>query len=153
MNNLFDIKGRVVVITGGTGILGRAISSYLAEQGARVVIMGRKAEIGNAIVEGIKENGGEAMFLTTDVMNREVLERNLADIIQVYGQVDALLNAAGGNMPGATIAPDATFFDLKVEDFQKVLDLNLTGTVLHTQVFLKQMSKQGKGAIVNFSSM
>ena len=150
MNNLFDIKGRVVVITGGTGILGRAISSYLAEQRARVVIMGRKAEIGNAIVEGIKENGGEAMFLTTDVMNREVLERNLADIIQVYGQVDALLNAAGGNMPGATIAPDATFFDLKVEDFQKVLDLNLTGTVLPTQVFFPHRAERHGLGLLRF---
>lgn len=153
MSNLFDIKGKVVVITGGTGTLGRTISSYLAEQGARVVIMGRKAEVGNAIVQKIKEKGGEAMYLTTDVVKQEILEQNLADILQVYGSVDALLNAAGGNLSGATIGPDATFFDLKVEDFQKVLDLNLTGTVLPTQVFLKQMAKQGKGAIVNFSSM
>ena len=153
MKNLFDIKDRVVVITGGTGILGRAIAAHLAEEGAKVVILGRKAEVGNAIVEGIKANGGEAMFLTTDVMNREILEQNLADILKAYGRVDALLNAAGGNMPGATIAPDGTFFDLKIEEFQRVLELNLTGTVLPTQVFLKPMVEQKKGAIVNFSSM
>ncbi|MBR0043013.1 MAG: SDR family oxidoreductase [Bacteroides sp.] len=153
MKNLFDIKDNVVVITGGTGVLGRAIAIHLADQGAKVVIMGRKAEVGNEIVKEIKENGGEAMFLVTDVMNREILEQNLADILAAYGRVDALLNAAGGNMPGATIAPTGTFFDLKIEEFQRVLDLNLTGTVLPTQVFLKPMVEQNKGAIVNFSSM
>ena len=86
-------------------------------------------------------------------MNQEVLEKNLADIVAAYGRVDSLLNAAGGNMPGATIAPDGTFFDLKPEEFQRVLDLNLTGTVIPSQVFLKQMVAQGEGTIVNFSSM
>ena len=150
---LFDITGKVVVITGGTGILGKAIARYLALEGAKVVILGRRAEAGNAIVADIKAAGGEAMFLTTDVMKQEVLEQNLADIVAAYGRVDSLLNAAGGNMPGATISPDGTFFDLKPEEFQKVLDLNLTGTVIPSQVFLKQMVKQGEGTIVNFSSM
>ena len=153
MKNLFDIKNKVVVITGGTGVLGRAIAAHLAEEGAKVVILGRKAEIGNAIVDEIKNKGGEAMFLTTDVMNREALEQNLKDILDAYGRVDALLNAAGGNMPGAIIAPSNTFFDLKVEEYQRVLELNLLGTVLPTQVFLKPMVEQKKGAIVNFSSM
>ena len=153
MNKLFNITGKVVVITGGTGILGKAIAKYLALEGAKVVILGRRAEAGNAIVEDIKTAGGEAMFLTTDVMNQEILEKNLADIVAAYGRVDSLLNAAGGNMPGATISPDGTFFDLKPEEFQKVLDLNLTGTVIPSQVFLKQMVEQGEGTIVNFSSM
>ncbi|MBQ7771435.1 MAG: SDR family oxidoreductase [Bacteroidales bacterium] len=153
MMNLFDIKDKVVVITGGTGVLGRAIAAHLAEEGAKVVILGRKVEVGEAQVAEIKAKGGEAMFLVTDVMDREKLEQNLADILSAYGRVDALLNAAGGNMPGATIGPDGTFFDLKTEDFQKVLNLNLTGTVLPTQVFLKPMVEQKKGAIVNFSSM
>ena len=151
--NLFDIKDKVVVITGGTGVLGRAIAAHLAEEGAKVVILGRKVEVGEAQVAEIKAKGGEAMFLVTDVMDREKLEQNLADILSAYGRVDALLNVAGGNMPGATIGPDGTFFDLKTEDFQKVLNLNLTGTVLPTQVFLKPMVEQKKGAIVNFSSM
>lgn len=153
MNKLFDIKGKVVVITGGTGVLGKAIAKYLALEGAKVVILGRRVEAGNAIVEDIKADGGEAMFLVTDVMKQEVLEQNLADIVAAYGRVDSLLNAAGGNMPGATIAPTGTFFDLMPEEFQKVLDLNLTGTVIPSQVFLKQMVKQGEGNIVNFSSM
>lgn len=153
MKNLFNIKDQVVVITGGTGVLGRAIALHLAEEGAKVVILGRKAEIGNAIVDEIKAQGGEGMFLTTDVMNHEALEKNLEDILAAYGKVDALLNAAGGNMPGATIPPTGTFFDLKVEEFQRVLELNLLGTVLPTQVFMKPMVEQKKGAIVNFSSM
>lgn len=153
MNKLFDITGKVVVITGGTGILGKAIAKYLALEGAKVVILGRRAEVGKAIVDDIKAAGGEAMFLVTDVMKQEVLEQNLADIVAAYGRVDSLLNAAGGNMPGATIAPDGTFFELKPEEFQKVLDLNLTGTVIPSQVFLKQMVEQGEGTIVNFSSM
>ena len=153
MNKLFDITGKVVVITGGTGILGKAIARYLALEGAKVVILGRRAEAGEAIVADIKAEGGEAMFLKTDVMNQEILEQNLADIVAAYGRVDSLLNAAGGNMPGATIAPTGTFFDLNPAEFQKVLDLNLTGTVSPSQVFLKQMVEQGEGTIVNFSSM
>lgn len=153
MKNLFDIKDQVVVITGGTGVLGRAIAKHLAEQGAKVVILGRKAEVGEALVAEIKAAGGEASFFTTDVLNKEMVEKNLADILAKYGKVDSLLNAAGGNMPGATISPDGNFFDLKPEEFQRVLELNLTGTVIPTQVFLKPMAKAGKGTIVNFSSM
>lgn len=153
--NLFDIKGNVTVITGGTGILGRAIAEYLAQNGARVIIMGRKEQTGREIVEKVMatQPEGTIEFIRTDVMNRETLEANLAEILQKYGRVDTLLNAAGGNMPGATIGPDANFFDLDPEQFQKVLSLNLTGTVLPTQVFLQPMVKQGKGVIINFSSM
>lgn len=151
--NLFDIKDKVVVITGGTGILGRTIAAYLAEEGAKVVILGRKKEVGDSLVSQITASGGEAMFLTTDVLDKDRLEQNLSDILASYGRVDALLNAAGGNMSGATIGPEGTIFDLKTDDFQKVLDLNLTGTVLPTQVFLKPMVEQKKGAIVNFTSM
>ena len=153
MKNLFDIQGQVVVITGGTGVLGREIGEYLALQGAKVVLMGRNEETGKQIVGGIRGKGGEAMFLRTDVMNPAVVEQNLQDVLSAYGRVDALLNAAGGNMPGATIAPTGTFFDLKVEEFERVLNVNLTGTVIPTQIFLRPMVGAGKGAIVNFSSM
>ena len=151
--SLFSITDNVVVITGGTGVLGRAIAKYLAAEGAKVVILGRKKEVGDAIVADIVADGGEACFLETDVMSQEKLQQNCDDILAKYGRVDALLNAAGGNMPGATIAPDKTFFDLDPAQFQTVLNLNLTGTVIPTQVFLKPMVEQGKGAIVNFSSM
>ena len=153
MNELFSVKDKVVAITGGTGVLGSEIGTYLAGQGAKVVIMGRRTEAGEAIVARIKEQGGEAMFLKTDVMDATVVEQNLKDILAAYGRVDALLNAAGGNMPGATVGPDGTFFDLKPEEFERVLSLNLTGTVIPTQVFLKAMVEQKEGCIVNFSSM
>ena len=153
MKNLFDIKDYVVVITGGTGILGRCIAKYLAQNGAKVAILGRKEEVGNAIVDDIIKAGGDACFFKTDVMNQAVVEQNCKDILSKYGRIDTLLNAAGGNQPGAVIGPDQNFFDLDPEQFQKVLNLNLTGTVIPTQVFLKPMVKQGKGSIINFSSM
>lgn len=153
MKNLFNIKDNVVVITGGTGILGRCIAKYLALEGALVIILGRKEEVGKKIVDDIVAAGGKCEFMKTDVMNQSVVKNNCDEIIKKYGRVDTLLNAAGGNMPGATIGPDKNIFDLKVEDFQKVLELNLTGTVIPTQVFLEPMVKQGKGSIINFSSM
>lgn len=153
MNNLFDIKGNVTVITGGTGVLGRAIAKYLALNGAKVIILGRKEDIGNQIASDICAEGGECEFMKTDVMNAEIVKMNCDVILAKYGRVDTLLNAAGGNMAGATIPPDKTFFDLQVEQFQTVLNLNLTGTVIPTQVFLEPMVRQGKGSIINFSSM
>lgn len=155
MQNLFDIAGRVVVITGGTGVLGREIAKYLACQGAKVVILGRKKDVGDEIVaetEALKPSGS-IEFMSTDVLDREKVQANCDAIIEKYGRVDTLLNAAGGNMPGATIPPDKTFFDLDPEQFRRVLDLNLTGTVIPTQIFLRPMAKQGKGSIINFSSM
>ena len=153
MQNLFDIKDYVVVITGGTGILGRCIAKYLAMEGAKVIILGRKEEVGRKIADDIVAAGGQCEFMKTDVMNQAVVEKNCNDILAKYGKVDTLLNAAGGNMPGATIGPEANFFNLKAEEFQTVLNLNLTGTVIPTQVFLKPMVKQGKGSVINFSSM
>lgn len=154
MKNLFDITGNVTVITGGTGVLGRAIARYLALNGAKVIILGRKEDIGARIVDDINNEKplGSIEFMKTDVMDQEVVQANCDAIIARYGRIDTLLNAAGGNMPGATIGPDKSFFDLDPEQFQKVLSLNLTGTVIPTQIFLKPMVAQGKGAIINFSS-
>lgn len=153
MNELFSVKDKVVVITGGTGVLGACIGEYLALEGAKVVLMGRRKDEGDRLAADIVSKGGEAIFMTTDVMNMEKVEENCREILAKYGKVDALLNAAGGNMPGATIAPTGSFFDLKVQEFERVLNLNLTGTVIPTQVFLKPMVEAGKGTIVNFSSM
>lgn len=153
MNQLFNIQGQVVAITGGTGVLGRAIAAYLAAEGARVAVMGRNTERGNEIVKGITDNGGEAMFLTANVLEPESMQAALDAIVARWGRVDSLLNAAGGNMPGATIAPTGTFFDIDPAQFDQVMRLNLTGTIIPTQVFLKQMVAQQSGTIVNFSSM
>lgn len=151
--NLFSVKDKVVVITGGTGVLGSCIGEYLALEGAKVVLLGRRKDCGDRLVEAITAKGGEAMFLTTDVTDLATVEQNCSDILAGYGRIDALLNAAGGNMPGATIPPGSTFFDVDVEQFEKVLKVNLTGTIIPTQVFLRPMVEAGKGAVVNFSSM
>lgn len=153
MNNLFDIKGNVTVITGGTGVLGRTIAKYLALNGATVIILGRKEDVGAQIVQDICDAGGVCEFMKTDVMNAEAVQANCDAIVSKYGRVDTLLNAAGGNMKGAMVNPDQTFFDLQIDQFQTVVDLNLTGTVIPTQIFLKPMVAQGKGNIINFASM
>lgn len=153
MKDLFNIKDYTVVITGGTGVLGRAIAKYLALNGAKVIILGRKEEVGKAIVDDIIKTGGSCEFMKADVLDQTSIQNVCDSIVEKYGRVDTLLNAAGGNMKGATIGPDQNFFDLNPEEFQKVLSLNLTGTVIPTQVFLKPMVAQGKGSIINFSSM
>lgn len=153
MKNLFSVKEKIVVITGGTGVLGKTIGKHLANEGAKVVILGRNEDNGTKIIEDIKEDGGVASFLKTDVLDQDILEENRKQILNKYGRIDALLNAAGGNMKGATIAPKQTFFDLDINEFDKVVRLNLTGTVLPTQVFLEPMVEQKEGSIINFSSM
>lgn len=152
MKNLFDVKGKVVVITGGSGILGKGIAEYLSEQGAKIAILDRNEDIGKAQTEAMNAKGGETAFFLSDVMNKEVLEQNKEAVLARFGQVDVLLNAAGGNMPGATIPPDKTFLDLQLDAFQKVVDLNLFGTILPTMVFVPELAKQGNGCIVNFAS-
>lgn len=153
MTDLFSVKDKVVVMTGATGVLGGCISKYLASQGAKMVLMGRRKDEGEKLVAEIEADGGEAIFLVTNVLDADVLQANCDEVMARYGRVDALLNAAGGNMPGATIPPGKTFFDIKIDEFEKVVGLNLTGTVLPTQIFLKPMVEAGRGAIVNFSSM
>lgn len=156
---LFNIQNNVAVITGGTGVLGRAIARYLALEGAHVVILGRNEQVGMQIVASVEDalsqsdSGGSIDFMKTDVLDREIVQQNCDAILKRCGHIDTLLNAAGGNMPGATIAPDKTFFDLDPEQFRTVLDLNLTGTVIPTQIFLRPMAEQGRGVVINFSSM
>lgn len=151
--SLFDIKDQVVVITGGTGVLGRAIGSHLAREGAKVVLLGRRKDVGEELAEDIRKQGGHATFMVRDVTDIEAVNQVRDEVVRLYGRVDALLNAAGGNMPGATIPPGKTLFDVQVEEFQRVLNVNLTGTLIPTQAFLKPMTEAGHGSIVNFSSM
>lgn len=152
MKNLFCLKDKVVIITGAAGILGKSMVHHFAEQGAKVVILDRAEEAGNALAAAVKAEGGEVMFLYTDVLNKEILEKNYTDIMAKYGRIDVLINGAGGNMAGATIAPDKTIFDLDVDAVKKVVELNLFGTVLPTMVFAKAMVEQKSGSIINISS-
>lgn len=150
---MFNIKGRVAVITGGYGILGTSMAKSLASQGVHVAILGRNEEKGQKLATELSGLGTEACFVQADVLERAQLENAKKQVLDKWGRIDILINAAGGNMPGATIGPDKTIFDLEPEAFKKVMDLNLSGTVLPTLIFGAEMVKRQKGSIINISSM
>ena len=152
-NSLFDIEGKVILITGGYGVLGSQMAEYLSSEKARVVILGRSKEKGEALASKIRNEGNEALFLVSDVLNEDNLKQNRKDILDAYGRIDVLINAAGGNMQGATIPPDKTIFDLDLDALKNVIDLNLFGTILPTLVFAKAMVDNNKGNIINIASM
>ena len=124
MKNLFDIKGKVVVLTGGCGVLGQCIARYLAEQGAHMVILDRVVEVGKQFEAELNQLT-ESLFLETNVLDAAKLEQNCKDILAKFGTIDVLLNAAGGNMGAANIAPDQTFLDASDDAIHKVVELNL----------------------------
>lgn len=150
---LFDISGKTIVITGGTGVLGNAMAIGLAQAGARVVVLGRKKESGDAVLKKLEAIGKKGKFVQADVLNAEQLQAAKDEILKEHKTIDILVNAAGGNMPGATIMPEQNFFDLQIDQFQKVVDLNLLGTVLPTKIFCDVMASQRKGIIINIASM
>ena len=150
---MFELKGKVAIITGGAGVLGGAMAAGLAKAGAKVGILSRTKSKVDQKVKEIKKNGGKAIALVADVLDEKQLKAAEKKILKKWGRIDILLNSAGGNMKGATIMPDQNIFDLSMDDFTKVTDLNLKGTVLPTMVFGKTMAKQKKGCIINISSM
>ena len=150
---LFSLKDKVAIVTGGTGVLGGAIAHGLAAAGARVVILGRRAEKAAEVTETIKAAGGSALPVAADVLDPARLQAARDTILQEWGQIDILINAAGGNSPDATVAPNGSFFAMKQDAITKMLDLNLIGTVLPSQVFGEVMAKAGSGSIINISSM
>lgn len=152
MQDLFDLTGKVAVVTGGNGILGRSMCAALAGKQAKVAIIGRNKESGEEVVAEIKKNGGEASFFVSDVLNLKKLTEVKAEILAQYGHVDILVNAAGGNMPGACIQPDQSFFDVNMEAMKSVIELNYFGTLYPIRVFAEDMVKQGHGNIINITS-
>jgi len=151
--SLFDLSQRVIVITGATGVLAGSAARYLAGQGARVVFLGRdqaKLDQAKSDTRGLP---GETLGFSCDVQDREGLERVREEIVAKFGRIDALINAAGGNQPGATIMPEQTFLDLDLSAYRKVLGLNLDGTLIPSFVFAKTFAAQKRGNIINFSSM
>ena len=154
-NKIFDIDGRVVVMTGACGVLGETIVKYFAGQGCKTVLLDleKTAEKGQRIVEEIAAEGGKALFLPTDVLDQKALEQNLKDILEAYGTLDILLNAAGGNMAAANLQPEQTLADLDIDAMKRVCELNIFGTVIPTKVFSAPMISRGRGSIINFCSM
>lgn len=150
---LFNIQGKTAVITGGSGGLGSAISYALAEAGARVAVISLHHASSDKVVESIRAHGGEAIGIACDVMDRAALEHAREEILRSFSSIDILVNAAGGNQPGATTSQELSFFDLDRQAIDTVFDLNFAGTFQSCQVFGRSMVEQGHGCIVNISSM
>lgn len=151
--NLFQLKNKTAVVTGGTGVLGTAFCEGLAEAGANIVIIGRRKELGEEKAEILRKKGYKALSVAADVLDIEQLEAAKEVILKEFGTIDILVNGAGGNMPGATIMPDKTIFDINMPDLNAVLALNLQGTIYPTHVFGQVIAKQKAGSIINISSM
>ena len=147
------MKGKVVAITGGGGTLGTAFTRGLAEAGAVVYILARNKEKAATKVQQFKEEGHEVQAIICDVLSEELMSKAVDELLDRAGRVDVLINCAGGNMGGATVTPDQSVFDISVDAFKQVTDLNLIGTVIPSIAFAKPMVKQGKGCIINISSM
>jgi len=153
IRNTFDISAKVIVATGGGGVLVGAMARGLAAEGAKIVILDIFPEKAQAVADDITAAGGEAMALKADVLDKTSLEAARDAILARYGRIDALINGAGGNKAQATTSPDLSFFDLPQDAFQWVFNLNFIGTLLSSQVFGKVMAGQGEGVILNVSSM
>ena len=153
MNSLFNIEGNVILVTGACGVLGGSIAEYLLTKGATVVLLHYKEEPLFNSVDDLKKKGYNVDGFVCNVLDEQSLRDVSEKIVAKYSKIDILINAAGGNKPGATIAEGKTIFDLKMDDFKAVTDLNLNGTVLPSIVFGEVIAKQKKGAIINYSSM
>ena len=150
MNTLYSIEGKVAVITGAAGVLGGSIARHFAAEGAIVAALVHREE---QVSEVLASLGPNAVAYACNVLDMDSLETIAAEIVDRLGHVDILVNVAGGNVPGATIMPDQHFYEMKTEDWQKVLDLNLNGTVFPTRVFARFFAAQQEGCILNISSM
>ena len=153
LNELFSLDGQVAIVTGGTGVLGGVMARGLARAGAKVGVLGRRRAQAEDAAQAIEAAGGAGLALPADVLDRAQLEAARAIVLEQWGRLDVLVNAAGGNMPAATLDPGRSFFDLPVEGMAPVIALNLQGTLLPSQVFGEAMARAGRGCIVNISSM
>jgi len=157
-----DLSGEVAVVTGGSGVIGGMFSRALAKCGARVAVLGRKAENGTPVVNEIEAEGGEAVSVAADVLDRESLEKAKQEVLDRWGRIDILVNCAGGAVKSAEIPQDQfadiegdmlNFFTTDMENVRRELDLNLYGTMLPTQVFGAAMVGRENANIINISSM
>ncbi|MHC4445797.1 MAG: SDR family oxidoreductase [Planctomycetota bacterium] len=153
MNELFDLNGKTAAITGGGGVLCGGIAQHLAFTGVQVAVLDLVAESAEKVVQSITKAGGKAVAVAADVLDRKSLQAALDVCLKALGRVDILINGAGGNHPSATTGPDKKFFDLPIEAFEKVMNLNLIGTVLPCMVFGRAMAVRGEGIVLNVASM
>lgn len=151
--NLFNVENKVVLITGGGGVLGGQMAEYLLANGATVVILDYKDEIVDVAIKNLKKISDNVTGYVCNALDESSLQEVSDKIMAKFKKIDVLINAAGGNMPGATIGVDQTIFDVNIDHFKKVVDLNLFGSILPALVFGKEMAKSKKGIIINISSM
>lgn len=154
MKNDFTLKNKVIVVTGATGILGEAFVLGIADAGGIVGVLGRNEKVANERVDAVTSQGGQAIALIADVTNEQDLIKARDLVLSKYGKIDGLVNAAGGNMPDAVVQPDQDVFQLNMDALQQVMNLNLFGTLLPTQIFGEAIkNNETPGSIVNISSV
>ncbi|MBE7026883.1 MAG: SDR family oxidoreductase [Ruminococcaceae bacterium] len=149
----FDISGQVAAITGAGGIICGCLAKEMAKKGVKVALLDLFVDNAQKIADEIVADGGDAIAVKADVLSRESLEAARDEIIAKYGKIDILVNGAGGNKPQATVSKDKDFFNLDLDAFKWVFDLNVTGAVLTTMVFGELLAKQGYGNVINIASM
>jgi NAD(P)-dependent dehydrogenase (short-subunit alcohol dehydrogenase family) len=151
---LYDFSGRTAVVTGGTGVLGSEMARALAACNANVMLLGRNVARAEATIGTFATSSkGRHLAIKADVLDRPALDEAAKVVLHEHGQVDILINGAGGNDPKATTNPDQRFFDLPLEALQTVTSLNLLGTMLPTQVFARPMAERKQGVVLNVSSV
>lgn len=153
MNDLFDVKGKTIAVTGGGGVLCGTVSKALAGFGAKIAILDLMEEAAKKVADDIKSEGGTAAAIKCNVLEKETLQTAREKIKNELGPVDILINGAGGNKKQATTSPDLPFFDIPPDAIRFVFDLNFLGTLLASQVFARDMADSGSGVILNVSSM
>lgn len=150
---MFSLKNKVAIVTGGGGVLGGSIARSLIQAGVKVAVLDIREENVNNRVEELNQLGGEAVGVVSSVLDVSELRQTRDELLENWGKIDILINAAGGNLPGATLNENQTIFDMKIDDFEKVNDLNMNGTVYPSLVFGEAMAKRGEGSIITISSM
>jgi len=152
-DNLFDVSGKCVAITGGAGVLCGAMGKALAVRGAKVALLDFNLPGAQAICQDIASAAGYAVAVRCDVLKLEQVQAAFDETLAKLGQIDVLINGAGGNKKEATCVAPTTFFDLPADAIRWVFDLNCLGTMLPSQVFGRYMAQRGEGNIINISSM
>ena len=150
---LFGVENKVVVVTGGGGILCGAVSKGLARLGARIAVVDVRLDAAQAVASEIVASGGDAEAFPADVLSKETLESCAAKVLNHYGRADVLINGAGGNRAEATTSTEMPFFDIPEQAFARVFNLNFLGTVLPSQVFGRHMAERGEGIVLNVASV
>lgn len=153
VTTLYDFSGKTVVITGATGVLGGEMACSLVGCGANVALLDRNLDPARGLLDQMGPAASRAVAVYGDVLDVDSLKQASDEIVGHFGHVDALINAAGGNKPEATTSGDRTFFDMPAEALRAVFDLNLTGTILPSQVFGRLMATRGEGVLLNITSM